>query len=486
MSFWTLDNLQRVTAGTWLTQPTQLDAVVAGISTDTRTLRAGQAYLALRGEHHDGHDYLAAAERAGASLLIVAEAPEHNPGPPVSVVGDTLAALQAMARAYRDTLRQSNTTVIAVTGSNGKTTTRHLIHTLLSSRLAGTQSPHSYNNHIGVPLTLLAADPGHEFVVVEVGSNHPGEIAALAGIARPDIAVITNAGRAHTATLGSPAEIAVEKASLLGHVLPGGAAVVFGDNPNLAAHLDRVPDTVTKLRFGQAAHCDWRVIGVDTDDRGIGLTYTTGPDHGVEHRVHLPLVGEHNALNALAAAAVARQLGMSHDQIAGALAAATPVDMRLNVTTIGPPEKRVVVINDCYNANPDSTAAALKTLAAYPLTTPGGRRVAILGDMLELGDRAEALHRETGELVASLWRGQGRNADEGIDAAVMIGPVSGHTASAAAAGVPGGRDNAVCYIPDWDDQTPSRVAGLIQPGDVVLLKASRAMRLERVLAVLGA
>jgi UDP-N-acetylmuramoyl-tripeptide--D-alanyl-D-alanine ligase len=466
MDFWTPANLQAVTGGRWLVTPDTGAQAVTGVVIDSRSVKPGQAFFAVRGERFDGHEFVADAAGRGASLIVVSEG-----GGAVTSLGqlntaavlklaDTVEALQSLARAYRPVLRDAGVKVIAVTGSNGKTTTRHLIHTALSSTLKGTQSPKSFNNHLGVPLTLLAALPGDDFVVAEVGTNHPGEIPALADILRPDLGVVTHIGTAHIGQFLTPQALRDEKLSLLAAITPGRdgrCAVCIGESIDLATA--RWLDAADVLRPARPDRCE---------PASAGYRFTL-PD-GLT--VSLPLLGRHNVANATLAIAVARWFGVPDDAIAGALASVSSPPMRLEVQHVGPRDCPIVVINDCYNANPDSMRQALSVLREYPKPTRRSRRIAVLGDMLELGDEGPRAHRAVAVQLA----------DGGaIDAAVLIGELCGHTAEALAASWPGERVNAFAR---WSGELVEHVAALVAPGDVVLLKGSRGMALERLLPAL--
>jgi len=254
MAFWTPQQFELVTAGTWVHAPADADARLAGVSIDSRTIRPGEVFVALPGERFDGHDFLERAAEAGAAILIVEEEAAVDRGVmpdgcAILQVQDTYATLRQLGRAYRGWLAAHNVTVIAVTGSNGKTTTRHLIHAACSAKLSGTQSPKSFNNHIGVPLTLLAASVEDDFVVVEIGTNHPGEVAALGELVRPDAAVITSVGEEHMAFFGTLEAVAVEEASIGRFVRPGGF-VVTPSSPYLSSELME-----GQLLEGQRWHC---------------------------------------------------------------------------------------------------------------------------------------------------------------------------------------------------------------------------------------
>jgi len=458
----TFDVVRGATDGLWLIEPTDAAATLRGFSTDTRTMQRGEAFVALRGEQFDGHAFLRDAAEAGAALLIADRRCERTDlglhAPPTLRVDDTIEALGAIASAHRRALRGR---VIAVTGSVGKTTTKRLIHAVLGRRLRGTASPRSFNNHIGVPLTLLAADPDDDYVVVEIGTNAPGEVAALGRIARPHIAVITHAGAAHLEGLGGLDGVVREKASLVDCLEPDGVAIVNGEIAALRGGVVSAPRVVT---FGRGDPCDLRLEDARVERGGTSFAFD-----GLT--AHLPLIGEHHACNALAAIAVGRAMGLGDGEIIDALASATAGEGRGGVVRFGPPAATVTVIDDCYNANPESMAAALATLRAYPTT---GRRIAVLGDMLELGEAAAAHHAALGSLVTN---GEPAAA---IDAAHFIGPLS---CAAAVAAAQSGR--LVTHEPDLTPGAAQRIAASLHRGDVVLVKASRGMRLERVIEAIA-
>ncbi|MCC6680046.1 MAG: UDP-N-acetylmuramoyl-tripeptide--D-alanyl-D-alanine ligase [Phycisphaeraceae bacterium] len=412
--FWTPRRFAQIIAGRWLREPADLDAPLLGASIDSRTIQSMQVFVAIQGEQFDGHDYVEQAISKGATFAIVARAldwplkrPVRSPEAiPMLLVEDTVKALQLLASAWRKELAAGGCKVIAVTGSNGKTTTRHLIHYLLSARFHGTQSPKSFNNHLGVPLTLLAARADDDFVVAEVGTNHPGEIAPLAEILRPDAAVITTIGLAHIGNFGTRSAIEKEKRSLYDHVAPGGLKV----QPDL-----------------------------QPDDALVG---------------RLPLPGAHMRRNAQAAAVVAQWMGLDDVLIAQRLAdlPGAPLEGRWQTMRLG----RVTVIHDAYNANPDSAIAAIDLLVIQKAS----RRVLVLGDMRELGEHSAAAHRRVGAHYRKLRESQDLLIAIGTDARLAGGE---HTFDAEAADM------------------PTRVAELLREGDLVLLKGSRAMRLERLI-----
>ncbi len=462
MNFWAPENLREVTAGRWLRRPAD-NVPIDGLSTDSRTVKPGQVFLALHGDKFDGHDHLPAAAERGSPLLIIDREPASGtPLPPgasaILLVPDTLAALSHLAIAFRKLIRGK---VIAITGSVGKTTTKQIIHAVLAAKHKGSASPKSFNNNIGVPLTILAADPGDAYLVVEVGTNAPGEIASLAAIVQPDVAVITTIGNAHLEGLGGIDGVLREKTSLLNFVAPGGLAVLNADAHGLTGYRQVVANTVT---YGAGEQWDLRL----TDYHADGVTATFQVNNHFTYKI--PLLGRHNALNALAAIAIARYMHLSDEQIAQGLASAAAPHMRLNLRKLGPTDKPLVLIDDSYNANPDSMASSLAVLADYPVAADG-RRIAILGDMLELGERSPELHRGLGELITAMP----------IDEAVFIGKLSQFAAAALAKNWPQTRVHAIAA---WSADTAQHVAALLRPGDVTLIKASRGMGLERLIPVI--
>lgn len=446
-AFWTYDNLARVTGGTWLAPPADGGAVLpaaqrdAGpiIWHDTRDLEPGQCYLAVKGENFDGHDFVEQAFENGAALALVnsSTAPQTRgigAACPILAVPDTVTALQDLARVYRDELAQGTCKVIGVAGSNGKTTTRHLIHHVLThAGKTGTQSPKSFNNHLGVPLTLLAARPTDDFVACEIGTNHPGEIDFLSAIARPDIAVITSIGEEHLEFFKTVANVASEEASIMSHVVPAGW--VFAPEEDWDRYLAK--------RFNRS-----------------DLEIAHGPSD-VEGGWHVWLDrGVHMVLNARLAVAVALRLGVDNADCSRAMLDATLPPGRGELLVLGD----IQVIHDAYNANPTSTAVAISEFGLRERLGGCGRKVIVFGDMLELGDRAPVAHRSVGIQAES---------DE-IDLLVCIG----HLAKGAAELLEHMQSHTFEH---WTDDLPDQVAALLRPGDTVLLKASRGMRLERLI-----
>lgn len=459
MSFWNLNNFKEITGGKVLhrAEHAALEHELGGVCTDSREISPGQVFVAIAGENFDGHDYLGQAVEKKAALLIIdqedaikdVEMGETG----VLLVKDTLAALRQLASAYRKTLKAR---VIAVTGSVGKTTTKSIIDAVLSNKLKGTASPKSFNNHIGVPLTILAADPADAYVVAEVGTNAPGEIGQLSSIVQPDIAVITAIGRAHMEGLGSLDDITREKASILSHIREGGLAILNGDYESLRPYYKLTP---TVLTYGENDENDLRLTESLSTAKGVAFIVNGRQNYT------MPMLGRHNAVNALAAIAVAKSMQFSDEEIQAGLQKATPPEMRLTIESIGDSDHPITLIDDAYNANPESVKAAIDVLCE--IDTPG-RKLIILGDMAELGDFAPDMHRQIGQYLG----------DSNVDQAIIIGALSLYTAEALSRHWSADKFQTFSEL---DEFTAAKVAELVIPGDVVLVKASRSMKFERII-----
>jgi UDP-N-acetylmuramoyl-tripeptide--D-alanyl-D-alanine ligase len=464
MTIWTPTSLRAITGGSWLRRPASTgdEPLVESLSTDTRGIKPGEAFLALRGDRFDAHDFLDSAATAGAALLIIDRAdaiPESllkaTTGPAILRVTDSRRALGQLAAAHRKTLE--GTKVIAVVGSNGKTTTTKLIDSILKTRLRGTASPKSFNNDVGVPLTLLAAKRTDQYVVCEVGSNHPGETAILGRIVQPDIVVVTSIGRDHMEFFGSLAVVAREHASIFSDLRPNGLVIVPAEETALADYLKPVPNVIT---VGRDTNSDLRVTSMAHTPSGLRFAVND------RWNIELPLVGEHNALNALAAIAVAKRLGIDEPSITKALAAAAPIDMRLNRRTI----RGVDLLIDCYNSNPDSLAVALRTFAA--IHSDPARRVIILGDMLEMGSHSDAVHLEAMQLVAHVCPAR---------LIALVGPAFTKIAHLFQRAIP---QSKIIAVESLDAHAAAQIGAELRPADAALLKGSRGIRLEQVIAAL--
>ena len=464
--------LRSVLTGSWIAKPAGRHAeALRGVSTDTRTIGSCDAFLALRGDRFNGHHFLEEALAAGASLLIIDETERAEEdllrrfsGVGVLRVPDTRRALSRLAAAYRKSLDGAR--VIGVTGSNGKTTVVRMIDAVLSRRHQGHASPRSFNNDIGVPLTILGAKPTDQYIVAEAGINAPGEMSGLAKTIEPDVAVITSIGRAHIESFGDTAQIAREKSVLLSHLRPHGLAVVNGDASELETFLKPVANVVT---FGRSERCDLRLTRAEHTVLGDGRP---GVSFEVNDRSSFaaPVLGLHNAVNALAAVAVGRRMGLDDDDIAQGLLAVEPPPMRFVREDL----HGVQVYNDAYNASPESVAAAIEAFAELAATA--GRRVVILGDMLELGEDAPELHREVGRRLLERLD---------LDLFVSVGPMSLFAADVVSEAT-NRKDHPVelKIHSDMSVEVAHRIASRLEPGDAVLVKGSRRVGLDRVVDAL--
>ncbi|HWP67126.1 MAG TPA: UDP-N-acetylmuramoyl-tripeptide--D-alanyl-D-alanine ligase [Candidatus Limnocylindria bacterium] len=427
---------------------------VCGVTTDTRGLEAGELFVPIRGPQHDGHAHLAAAAAAGAAAVLLER--EACPGPAGTttiVVRDTLAALGDLARWHR---RRTPARVLAVAGSNGKTTTKEMLAAIVvraagAGGLVATEG--SQNNLVGLPLTLLRVSPAHAFAVVELGMNVPGELWQLAGIAEPDLGVVTCIGPEHLEGVGSLRGAACAEGELFRRLRPQAVAVVNGDDPLVVEQAAGFPGR--RLVFGTHGE-----VGAESvEDLGIeGTRFVLRL--GAERRpVRLALAGRHNVSNACAAAAMAYAAGIPSDTIVAGLEHTAAPSMRMEIRRL---PGDVTVVFDCYNANPASMAAALQTMAA----SRAGRRLAVLGEMRELGEHAEAACRELGRAAAA-----------GLDALVVLGAQAEIVAESA---VEAGMDASRVTVATDHGDAARRVRALLRAGDVLLLKGSRGAALERV------
>jgi UDP-N-acetylmuramoyl-tripeptide--D-alanyl-D-alanine ligase len=427
-------------------------AVVTGpVVADSRQARPGSLFAALPGSRADGHDFAAGAVAAGA-VAVLATRPV---GVPALIVPDVPAALGALARAVVD--RLPGLTIAAITGSAGKTTTKDLAAQLIES-LGPTVSPlNSYNNEIGHPLTVLRVTGETRYLVAEMSARGPGHIASLCRVSPPRLGVVLCVGHAHAGVFGSIDDVARAKAELPAALPAGGTAVLNADDPRVAAMAGRTAARV--VTFGRAPGADVRAAGVALDEAGRPA-FTLVTEAG-SAQVRLRLHGEHNVANALAAAALAGQLGMGADAVAAGLSAATARSRwRMEVTTR---PDGVTVVNDAYNANPEAVSAALSAVAAM---AGGGRAFAVLGHMTELGAEAEALHEQAGRQAARA----------GLAGLIVVG----EEAAPMLTGAKAERSwrGELLQVPDAEAAVAA-VSRLARPGDVVLVKASRAANLQR-------
>jgi UDP-N-acetylmuramoyl-tripeptide--D-alanyl-D-alanine ligase len=420
--------------------------VVAGWSIDTRTLQPGDLFFALRGPRHDGHDHVRAALARGAAGAVV-ERVVDDAGP-LLLVDDTLAALQRLAARAR---RDWGGRVVGVTGSAGKTTTKDMIAQLLATAIPTGKTIGNYNNHFGVPLSILRLPAESRAAVLEMGMNHAGEIRALAAIARPNAGVVTNVGFAHVEFFESIDGVAAAKRELIESLPPDGIAVLNADDARVAAFASAHPGRT--ITYGLSDEAD---VHPDALESGSGAT---------RFRVHgrwyeTSLTGRHNLANWMAALAVARAFGIDGAGFATAIRQFRAAGMRCERLEY----EGAVLWNDCYNANPEAMRSMLDVLAA----TPARRRIAVLGEMLELGRETEPLHREIGRYAA----------ERGIDVLIGVRGAARHmTEEAMRAGLPGG---AALFF-DTPEAAGDFVRDLLHEGDAVLFKGSRGVEVERAL-----
>jgi UDP-N-acetylmuramoyl-tripeptide--D-alanyl-D-alanine ligase len=429
-------------------------ASITRVSTDTRTLQSGDLFVAIPGENFDGHDFVASAANVGAAAALVQRAPIGVPSQfGIIEVPDTIKALQQLSSGYRETL---SLRVIAITGSNGKTSTKDLTAAVLGQKFRVQKTAGNLNNHLGVPLTLLSVNPQDEVAVVEIGMNHPGEIAPLAALARPEAAIITNVGVAHIEYMGSREAIAKEKGTLAEAVPAEGTVILNADDDMTPGIVARCRGKVIKAGITAG---DVRATNVRTLADGMEFELQHG---GMSVPATLPVLGEHMVRNAALACAAGIAFGLTLEECAAGLRSLQLSKGRLQQKELA----GFTVLDDSYNANPDSVVAGIATLASVP---GPGRRIAVLGRMGELGNEAERGHRRVGKAAG----------ENQISCVIAVGDQAQWIAEeASASGV--GR---VYHVAD----TNSAVAALREfgkPGDVVLVKGSRSAKMERVVHAL--
>ena len=425
---------------------------ISTISTDSRTLKAGDLFVPLRGENFDGHHFVEQAAERGAAGAMVEENWQGSPPENFALirVPDTLAAYQNLAANYR---RSLSLKVIAITGSNGKTSTKDFVAAILSRGFRVTKTEGNFNNHVGLPQTMLTATSSDQIAVWEIGMNHPGEIAALAKLAAPDAAIVTNVGLAHIEFMGSREAIATEKGALVEAVDASGTVILNGDDAFSESIAQR---TRAKVILAGIENGSVRATDVSQSATGCEFTILEGAHRC---RAQLPVPGIHMVQNAMLAVAAGRAFGLSLEECAAGLASTPLTKARLQIKEIN----GIQFIDDSYNANPDSMKAALRTLVELDAD---GRRVAVLGQMNELGEESERGHREVGEIAAAL----------GIDELFAVGEAGAAIAQAARkAGLE--KSSAV----DSPEEAARRLSATASPGDLILVKGSRTARMERVL-----
>jgi UDP-N-acetylmuramoyl-tripeptide--D-alanyl-D-alanine ligase len=452
------------------------EVAFTSVSIDSRTLEPGALFVAVEGPRFDGHDFLAEAAGRGAGAALVHRDAPAPAGLPLVHVADTTRGLSDLARHVR---RAADVPLVGVTGSVGKTTTKDMTAHLLSTRGPVLKTEGNLNNQYGLPLTLLRLAPEHTAAVVELGMSAPGEIRALAALAEPDVATITRIAPVHLEFFPSVDAIAAAKAEILEGLRPGGTAVLNGDDPRVRAIGERFRGRV--VWFGRDRRCDvW--AAKERALEGVGEGLSSGPSGAGKRAtpasrgsgitlqvagravdVALPLLGPHFVENFLAAAAAAHVLGVEVEAVAEAATTLRPARHRGEVVRLG---EGVTLLDDCYNASPAALEAAVAALALVP----GRRRVAVLGDMLELGPSGPAFHREGGRALA------GR-----VDAVLGVGPLAKEI-------VEGAREAGLTALEHFGTAADAAAAlpALVRPGDAVLVKGSRGVRLEAVVAALVA
>jgi UDP-N-acetylmuramoyl-tripeptide--D-alanyl-D-alanine ligase len=430
------------------------EAVAMGYSIDSRTLNPGDLFIAIAGDRFDGHDFVEAALEKGAVGAVV-HSNKKYPGDARRVlrVEDTLKALQSLGAAAR---RLWGKPLLAVTGSAGKTTTKEILADILATRFRVMKSSGNLNNHIGLPLQLLKLEAEHDLAVVEMGMNHAGEIRALGALAHHDLAVVTTVAPVHLEFFGSLAEIARAKYEIIETLPSGGVAVLNADDEYVCQFGRDFKGKVVTFGIRRAADVSAQKVKLNGAD-GSTFELVAG---SVGEPVTFPLVGEHNIYNALAAAAAAMQRGITPSQAAVALSSIRPPDKRGQVLHVG----GATIINDCYNSNPRALAAMIDTLASMKAK----RHILVAGEMLELGPTAETLHRECGRHAA----------EKKIDLVIGVRGLAQALAEAAC-----GAGTQAQFV-ETPEQAGDWLAHNLRPGDAVLLKASRGVKLERALEML--
>jgi UDP-N-acetylmuramoyl-tripeptide--D-alanyl-D-alanine ligase len=428
------------------------DAIAQGYSIDSRTVVPGELFFAVKGERLDGHDFVASALEKGAVAAVVRKDQVHRYPQTkyLLAVEDTLVALQTLAAAVRKLWGKP---LIGVTGSMGKTTTKEALAHVIATRFRVLKSEGNFNNHFGLPLMLLKIEPEHDIAVIEMGMSHAGEIRALAKIAQPEIGVVTNVAPVHLEFFDSIDGIARAKYELIESLPAGGAAVLNADDEYVSQFGRDFKGKV--LMYGTKPAADVRAENIQAKgSEGSEFDVVTG--NAREH-AHLPLIGAHNVMNVLPAIAVALERGMKLAEVVAALATLTPADKRGQVLQVG----NITVINDCYNCNPKALDAMVDTLASMAAT----RRIVVAGAMLELGPTAEELHRQGGKHIA----------ERGIDLLLGVcGPAQAMVDAALEAGMRAEFVATVEGAGEW-------LAREAREGDVILLKASRGVKLEKAL-----
>lgn len=443
----TLETIARVTGGAYMGDDILSGAAITGVVKDNREAYEGCLFICIKGERVDGHDFANRAYLAGAACCL-AEKPLVDPKGPYLLVSSTLQALKELGEYYRSLF---DIPVIGVTGSVGKTTAKEMTAAVLSAKYNVLKTPENLNNEIGVPLTLLSMKAEHEAAVIEMGISEFGEMGRLAKMVRPDICLMTTIGYCHLDTLGDLAGVLEAKSEVYAYMSPSGLAVVNGDDPLL---LELEPGT-RKVTFGLSKHNDYRADNIRSiETSGVSCDIVTQSGFV---SVFIPAFGSHMVLGALPAAAIGRELGLTDEEIRLGLLNYSPVGGRANIYDTG----YITLIDDCYNANPNSVSASILSLC-----TLQGRRVAILGDMMELGRDSDYLHRQIGVLAG----------ESGVDCLICCGA----RAEFIYKGLISGGAGVEAYHFPLKEALFSKLPSLIRKGDNVLVKASHGMHFEEI------
>ena len=431
------------------------DLIVMGVTTDSRKIFDGALFVALKGENFNGEDFVEESFNKGAVAALVSKNFSREVSGVIIKVDDTLAAYQKIAAYWRD---KFNIPIAAITGSTGKTTTKDLTASVLSGLGKVQKTSANFNNEIGVPLTLLGLDETHKAAVVEIGMRGLGQIEALAKIVKPNIAIVTNVNETHMELLGSMENIAKAKGELVQAIGAGGTVILNADNPYTLAMKDIVNSGVTVITHGLEHDADLKAenIKVASGTTDFDLKYK-----GESYHFDLPIIGRHNISNTLAAIAAGISVGLTFEKIRSSLATLVTTKMRFEVIH----RDGITIVNDAYNASPASMRAAIKTAAEiYDI-----RKIAVLGDMFELGAVAEKAHREVGAYVA----------ENGFDILITIGELGKFIAEGAKSA---GMEKV--FVTDSHEDAAKTLRGVLKRNDVILFKASHGMHLEKVIELI--
>ena len=446
----TIREILEAVGGSLLGDFGDLNRTVSRVETDSRTIHPGSLFIPLVGERFDGHAYIGAALEGGAAgCFTQRERDSYLPGKFYIKVKSTHRALRDLAKYYKS---KFPIPVVAITGSVGKTTTKDMTAAVLGEKYCVLKTEGNLNNDIGVPLTLLRLKPEHQIAVLELGMNHAGEIDYLSAIVEPDVILMTNIGDSHIEHFGSREKILEAKSEIFHHAKPDAPAIINGDDPLLSTLPGRLSHPF--IRVGSAQGLDYRAVDLVSDGRSRITCKVKTPDG--EFPVEIPALGDHMIYPTLMAAAVGKHFGLTDAEIADGVLHFAPTKMRMNILTRG---EDITILNDTYNANPQSMRAAVEVLSG----AKGEHKVAVLGDMFELGPLAPALHAGIGEYLAKA----------GIGCLVAVGELSRHIYEAAkAAGVP------QCWHCQTKEEARPVLDSVVRPHSTILVKASRGMAME--------